>query len=378
MGVAAFVLVAILLMVRYAKGFVANIAVLLGIIIGCLVALGLGKMSFDKVAKAPWVDVVTPFAFGMPSFDPLMILTMTLVMIVVMIESTGMFLALSEITGRKLDRRALCAGLRTDGLGTLIGGLFNTFPYTSFSQNVGLVGITGVRSRWVCVAEGLIMLVLGLLPKMAALVESIPGFVLGGAGLVMFGMVAATGVRILANVDFKTNRNNLYIVAISIGFGMIPLVAPRKRLVVAGPTLKFNLPAGFLDLSLLAGKEWNHCGLAFCTDHEHGFDAQWILSAAWGIPFQAGPVPLKFQGFINYNSEKGKDYSGVKTEAETLMRTSLIVDVGQMAAGRKNTLLLGVGYELWLNKFGNHTTAAGVTKPGINTYAPTLQVEWHF
>lgn len=104
--------------------------------------------------------------------------------------------------------------------------------------------------------------------------------------------------------------------------------APRKRLVVAGPTLKFNLPAGFLDLSLLAGKEWNHCGLAFCTDHEHGFDVQWILSAAWGIPFQAGPVPLKFQGFINYNSEKGKDYSGVKTEAETLMRTSLMVDVG--------------------------------------------------
>ena len=154
--------------------------------------------------------------------------------------------------------------------------------------------------------------------------------------------------------------------------------APRKRLVVAGPTLKFNVPAGFFDLSLLAGKEWNHCGLAFCTDHEHGFDAQWILSAAWGVPFQAGPVPLKFQGFINYNSEKGKDYSGVKTEAETLMRTSLIVDVGQMAAGRKNTLLLGVGYELWLNEFGNHATAAGVTKPGINTYAPTLQMEWHF
>lgn len=154
--------------------------------------------------------------------------------------------------------------------------------------------------------------------------------------------------------------------------------APRKRLVVAGPTLKFNVPAGFFDLSLLAGKEWNHCGLAFCSDHEHGFDAQWILSAAWGVPFQAGPVPLKFQGFINYNSEKGKDYSGVKTEAETLLRTSLMVDVGQIAAGRKNTLLLGVGYEMWLNKFGNHATAAGVTKPGINTYAPTLQMEWHF
>lgn len=155
--------------------------------------------------------------------------------------------------------------------------------------------------------------------------------------------------------------------------------APRKRLVVAGPTLKFKVPnAGFFDLSLLAGKEWNHCGLASCTDHEHGFDTQLILSAAWGLPFQAGPVPLKFQGFINYNTDKGKDYAGVKTEAETLMRTSLMVDVGQMAAGRKNTLLMGVGYEMWLNKFGNHATAAGVTKPGINTYAPTLQVEWHF
>ena len=110
---------------------------------------------------------------------------------------------------------------------SLIGGLFNTFPYTSFSQNVGLVGVTGVRSRWVCVAAGAIMLVLGLLPKMAALVESVPTFVLGGAGLVMFGMVAATGVRILGRVDFAGNRHNLYIVAISIGMGLVPLVAPR-------------------------------------------------------------------------------------------------------------------------------------------------------
>lgn len=113
-----------------------------------------------------------------------------------------------------------------DGLGTLIGGIFNTFPYTSFSQNVGLVGVTGVKSRFVCVAAGVILL-LGLLPKMAALVESLPTFVLGGAGLVMFGMVAATGIRILASVDYKGNRNNLFIVAVSIGVGMIPLIAPR-------------------------------------------------------------------------------------------------------------------------------------------------------
>lgn len=227
MAVAGIVLLFILLLVKFMKGFIANISVLLGIVLGCVLAVALGKMPFDKVAKAHWFDIVTPFAFGMPTFDPIMILTMVLVMIVVMIESTGMFLALSDLTGRKIDQPMLAAGLRTDGLGTLIGGIFNTFPYTSFSQNVGLVGVTGVKSRWVCVAGGIIMIVLGMLPKMAALVESIPTFVLGGAGLVMFGMVAATGIRILATVDFKGNRHNLYIVALSIGFGLIPLVAPR-------------------------------------------------------------------------------------------------------------------------------------------------------
>jgi xanthine permease len=227
LAVAGFVLAVILLIARYGRGFVGNISVLLGIVAGCVVAAALGKMHFDKVGQAAWLDVVTPFAFGPPTFDPVLILTMVLVMVVVMIESTGMFLALSDITARPLSQRELTAGLRTDGLGTLIGGIFNTFPYTSFSQNVGLVGVTGVRSRFVCVAAGLIMIVLGLLPKMAALVESVPQFVLGGAGLVMFGMVAATGIRILATVDFKTHRHNLYIVAVSIGFGMLPLVAPR-------------------------------------------------------------------------------------------------------------------------------------------------------
>jgi NCS2 family nucleobase:cation symporter-2 len=226
-AIALFVLVVILLIARYSKGFLGNVSVLIGIIAGCIVAVAMGKMGFDKVAKADLFDIVTPLAFGMPTFDPVMVLTMTLVMIVVMIESTGMFLALSDITDKPLSATELAAGLRTDGLGTLIGGIFNTFPYTSFSQNVGLVGVTGVRSRFVCVAAGLIMIVLGLLPKMGALVESVPQFVLGGAGLVMFGMVAATGIRILANVDFKTNRHNLYIVAIAIGAGMIPLVAPR-------------------------------------------------------------------------------------------------------------------------------------------------------
>ncbi|RTL72863.1 MAG: purine permease [Hyphomicrobiales bacterium] len=227
LAIALFVLVLILAITRFAKGFFANVAVLLGIIVGSGLAALLGRMSFDKFNAAPWFGLVLPFQFGVPTFDVVASLTMCLVMIVVMIESTGMFLALGEMTGKTVDQAALTRGLRADGLGTLIGGVFNTFPYTSFSQNVGLVGVTGVKSRWVTATGGLIMIALGLVPKLAALVEAVPVVVLGGAGLVMFGMVAATGARILSHADFAGNRFNLYVVAISVGFGMIPLVAPN-------------------------------------------------------------------------------------------------------------------------------------------------------
>lgn len=229
-AISALVLLSIILVMKFAKGFVANVSVLIGIVVGGVFAAGLGIMHFDKVANAGWFAPITPFYFGSPICNPVMILTMTLVMIVVMIELTGMFLALGEMCGRKIERDSLSAGLRTDGLGTLIGGIFNTFPYTSFSQNVGLVGVTGIRSRYVCVMGGVIMIVLGLVPKMGALVEAVPTAVLGGAGLVMFGMVAATGVRILGGVDFKHNRNNAFIVAVSLGMGMIPLIAPDFKM----------------------------------------------------------------------------------------------------------------------------------------------------
>lgn len=227
LGLSLFVLVVILLITRFLRGFLANVAVLLGIVAGCCVAVAMGRMSFEKFHASPWFGLVLPFQFGAPTFDLVASLTMCLVMVVVMIESTGMFLALGEMTGKTIDQAALTRGLRADGLGTLIGGVFNTFPYTSFSQNVGLVGVTGVKSRWVTATGGVIMIALGLVPKLAALVESVPVVVLGGAGLVMFGMVAATGARILSHADFAGNRFNLYVVAISVGFGMIPLVAPN-------------------------------------------------------------------------------------------------------------------------------------------------------
>lgn len=129
LGVGAFVLLAVLLITRYGRGFLANISVLLGFFAGCVLAVSLGLMNFDKVAKASWFDIVKPLAFGMPTFDPVMILTMTLVMIVVMIESTGMFLALSDITGNPITQSELAAGLRT-----VIGGVFNTFPIPAFRR----------------------------------------------------------------------------------------------------------------------------------------------------------------------------------------------------------------------------------------------------
>ncbi|MCM2548854.1 nucleobase:cation symporter-2 family protein [Burkholderia glumae] len=227
LGLSLLVLTLILLINRFGRGFLANIAVLLGIVAGFAIALGLGRVDLDGVAAAPWVGVVMPFHFGVPHFDALSIATMVIVMFVTFIESTGMFLAVGDMVERPVDQQALVRGLRVDGLGTLIGGIFNSFPHTSFSQNVGLVGVTGVRSRFVCVTGGVILVLLGLFPKMAQIVASVPAFVLGGAGIVMFGMVAANGVKTLSRVDFVTNHNNLFIVAVSIGLGLVPVVSPH-------------------------------------------------------------------------------------------------------------------------------------------------------
>ena len=251
LAVAALVLAVILGLLRYGTGFVRNTAVLIGIVVGCAITMALGWGDFAGLEAQPWVAVIYPFQFGVPAFDLVACLSMCLVMIVVMIESTGMFLALGTMTGMRVGPRELARGLRADGLGTVIGGVFNTFPYTSFSQNVGLVGVTGVTSPMVCVAGGVIMILLGLLPKAAFVAASIPQSVLGGAGIVMFGMVAATGIRILATVDYERQRGNLIIVAVSIGFGMIPLVAPT--LFRAAPEmLRTLLDSGILLATIAA------------------------------------------------------------------------------------------------------------------------------
>ncbi|WP_255522948.1 nucleobase:cation symporter-2 family protein [Aquitalea sp. ASV11] len=224
LGISLTVLVFILLIIRFASGFLANISILLGLVLGFVIALLLGKVDFNGLQDANWFAMILPFKFGAPRFELWSIVTLTVVMLIVFIESMGMFLALGEIVNRPVKRQDLVRGLRVDAVGTLFGGMFNTFPHTSFSQNIGLVSITGVSSRWVCVMSGFILIAFGLVPKMSIVVASIPPFVLGGAGIVMFGMVLATGIKVLSRVDFQ-NRYNLYIVAISLGMGMIPTVA---------------------------------------------------------------------------------------------------------------------------------------------------------
>lgn len=225
-SIAALVLVAVLLLVRFTKGFINNIAILLGLLFGFAVSGALGLVSLGELGEAPWFGIILPLHFGMPKFSFWAIAAMCIVMLVTFIESTGMFLALGEIVEKPLNEKDLVRGFRADGVGTLIGGLFNTFPYTSYAQNVGLVSVTGVRSRWVCAVSGLILLMLGMFPKMAVIVASIPPFVLGGVGIVMFGIISAGGIKVLSRVNLRDIRN-LYVIAISISIGLLPVVSPK-------------------------------------------------------------------------------------------------------------------------------------------------------
>ena len=227
LSMAGIVLLTILMIIKFGKGFIPNMSVLLGISVGYVISIGLGWTDFKGLAQEPWGRLVLPLHFGMPTFSLIPCLTMCIVVTIVFIEATGMFLAIGSLTGRQLDAEDITRGLRADALGTLIGGIFNTFPYVSYSQNVGLVAVTGVYSRWVCVAGGVIMVCLGLIPKLAFIVATVPPCVLGGAGFIMFGMVAATGIKILSTVDYARCPRSVLVIAISIGFGMIPIVSPK-------------------------------------------------------------------------------------------------------------------------------------------------------
>lgn len=223
---AGITLVVIVLLNRFFDGFMKAISILASLVIGTVIAAFMGLIDVSSVASSSWFHMVTPFRFGLPEFHIPSIISMVLVGIVCMMEATGVYFALADVIDKKIDGHDIKKGLRADGLAQVIGGIFQAFPYSTFSQNVGLVALTGVKQRRVVVASGVILVGLGLLPKVAALTLIIPEAVLGGAMIAMFGMVMSSGIRQLSVVDFDRVENQL-IVALSVGLGLGVSITPE-------------------------------------------------------------------------------------------------------------------------------------------------------
>lgn len=247
---ALITLVVILLVNRFATGFLRAISVLIGLVVGTIVAYMLGMVQFTSVAQSSWFNIVQPFYFGTPQLSITAIATMVIVNIVSMVESTGVYLAVGKAINQKVENKQIVNGLRSEGIAITLGGIFNAFPYTAFSQNVGLISLTKVKSRSVIFAAGGIMVVLGLLPKLAALTTVIPDAVLGGAMIVMFGSVAASGISILSEVNLQKG-NNLIIVACSIAVGLGSATLPEMFDQLPGFT-KMLLQNGIVSGSITA------------------------------------------------------------------------------------------------------------------------------
>ena len=218
-------LLIILLLSKVRSATVSRLSILLGIVLGTIVAVIIGMADFSKVGDGAIFALPQPFAFGLPTFEPAAIISMTIVVLVILTETTADIIAVGEIVDTKVDRRRIGDGLRADMGASFIAPIFNGFTQSAFAQNVGLVAITGVKSRFVVTAGGAIMLVLGLLPVLGRVVAAVPLPVLGGAGIVLFGTVAASGIRTLGKVKYE-GTNNLIIVSASIGAGLLPVVKP--------------------------------------------------------------------------------------------------------------------------------------------------------
>ncbi|MGV0330655.1 solute carrier family 23 protein [Corynebacterium macginleyi] len=219
-------LAVIILVQRFSSGFMGTLAVLIGLVLGTGVALALGDASFNEVSTSPALGITTPFYFGMPQFDLVAIFSLIIVMIITMVETTGDVFATGEIVKKRIRRADVVRAIRADGVSTLIGGVMNSFPYTCFAQNVGLVRLTNVKSRWVAVAAAGFMIVLGLLPKAGAVVAAIPSPVLGGASLALFANVAWVGLQTIAKSDLSDGRNSI-IVTSALGLAMLVTFKPE-------------------------------------------------------------------------------------------------------------------------------------------------------
>ncbi len=213
-GLAALVFVVTIAVQQYARGILSEMAVLIGIVVGYVAALFMGLVSFDAVGPAGWVRLPMPFEIGM-EFVPAAIISMVLISVVTSAESIGDIEGtMISAANRQPTDGELSRGVMTDGLASSFGAIFSAFPQISFSQNVGLIALTGVASRYVVAIGGVFLFVAGLLPKLGAVITTIPAAVLGGAVTIMFGMIVSAGIKMLAEVDFS--RRNMLIIGVSI------------------------------------------------------------------------------------------------------------------------------------------------------------------
>ncbi|EAM5884903.1 purine permease [Salmonella enterica] len=223
---AAITLVIILNIYTFASGVLKNTSVLIGLIIGTVLWSFFQPLDFHLVNATQWLHLPTLMPFAKPEFHIIPVALLSMVMVAVMVETMSSMLATGDIVGKKVDAKTLRNGLNVCGFATLFCGFFNLFPYAAFAQNIGLIGLTGVRSRFVVSVAGIILIVMGLFAKMAALVVLIPKPILGGAGIVMFGMVAVSGIRTLGQVNYRNNNNGM-VVALTLGLGMMPALVPN-------------------------------------------------------------------------------------------------------------------------------------------------------
>lgn len=216
----------IIFLYKFSRGFMRAVSILVGLIAGTVVAGFMGRVDFTPIAEASYFHMVEPFYFGMPTFEWSAILTMILVALVSLVESTGVYFALSDITKKEIKEKDLAKGYRSEGLAIFLGGIFNAFPYTAYSQNVGLIQMSGVKSRKIIFIAAIMLIVLGFVPKIGAMTTIIPTPVLGGAMIAMFGMVIAQGIKMLSGVISESQENSM-IVACSVGIGLGVTVVPE-------------------------------------------------------------------------------------------------------------------------------------------------------
>jgi len=224
-GLAGLTLLIILVISRVFQGAISRLSILVGIVIGTIVGIPWGATDFSGVGDGGIASLPPAMPFGAPAFEIGPIISMTVVIFVIMTETTSDILALGEIVGTDRSSKRVADGLRADMAATTVAPLFGTFACSAFAQNVGLVALTKIKSRYAVAMGGVVLVVLGLLPVVGGVVDAIPSPVLGGAGIVLFGSVAVSGIQTLARVDYQDNLN-LVIVATALGFGVIPVAAP--------------------------------------------------------------------------------------------------------------------------------------------------------